>query len=271
MNRFPHLLPRVLASALVLAAGAGVSATAFAQDDATVVQQATMPKSRLVERYADLAGSTDAASRLVNQLRTGGDFTVTETVTTTVTNADGTTSTQTSTVDRTVPNAAGPMGWGEVNITLSLAQALVDGGKFAELQSALSGTAATTTNPDGTTTTATSGGVLAMRADGMGWGAIAKKLGFNLGTLMSASNRNATATAAAKAGKGTTTASAKTTTDHGKPAVTGKALASTKTDRVAAVTPPSRPEKVERPVRPEQVERPTRPERPTKPERGGRG
>ena len=269
MNRItPRILPRALAAALVVALGAGVTATAFAQDDTTIVEQSTVPKSRLVDRYADLAGSTDAASKLIGQLRTGGDFTVTETVTTTTTNADGTTTTSTSTVDRTVPNAAGPMGWGEVNITLSLAQALVDSGKYADLQSALSGTATTVTNADGTTSTTTSGGVLAMRADGMGWGAIAKELGFNLGTLMSASNRNATAaTASSKAAK----SGAASATSHGKPEKTGRDLASTKTDRVAAVERPSRPEKAERPSRPEKIERPTRPERPSKPERGGRG
>jgi hypothetical protein len=270
MNRMPRVLPRALAVAMIVALGAGTVLTAVAQDDTTIVEQSTVPKSRLVDRYADLAGSADAASKLIGQLRTGGDFTVTETVTTTTTNADGTTTTQTSTVDRTVPNAAGPMGWGEVNITLSLAQALVDSGKYADLQSALSGTATTVTNADGTTTTTTSGGVLAMRADGMGWGAIAKKLGFNLGTLMGASNRNATAgaTSKGKAAKGGDTASA---SSHGKPDKTGKALASTKTDRVATVEHPSHPEKVERVSRPEKVERPTRPERPSKPERGGRG
>jgi hypothetical protein len=273
MNRTPRILPRALAAALVVALGAGATATAFAQDDTTIVEQSTVPKSRLVDRYADLAGSTDAASKLVTQLRTGGDFTVTETVTTTTTNADGTTTTQTSTVDRTVPNAAGPMGWGEVNITLSLAQALVDSGKYADLQSALSGTATTVTNADGTTTTTTSGGVLAMRADGMGWGAIAKELGFNLGTLMSASkNRNAAATtASAKASKASKAGETVAPTSHGKPEKTGKAIASTKTDRVATVEHPSRPEKVERPSRPEKIERPSRPERPSKPERGGRG
>jgi hypothetical protein len=268
----PRIRPRALAAALVVALGAGATATAFAQDDTTIVEQSTMPKSRLVDRYADLAGSTDAASKLISQLRSGGDFTVTETVTTTTTNADGTTSTQTSTVDRTVPNGAGPMGRGEVNITLSLAQALVDSGKYADLQSALSGTTTTTSNADGTTSTTTSGGVLAMRADGMGWGRIAKQLGFNLGTLMSASNRNAAAATGSSKSEATTSATASTNAKvHGKPDTTGKALASTKTDRVATAQRPTRPEKVDRVSRPEKPALPTRPERPSKPDRGGRG
>lgn len=260
-------MPRVLAAALSLALASVAAAPALAQDsgttDGAIVQQSTVPKDRLVNRYATLAGSSDAASSLIDGLRSGGDFTVTENVTTTVKNADGTTTTKTETVQRTVTNPAGPMGWGEVNITLSLAQALVDAGKYADLQSALSGTATTVTNADGTTTTTTSGGVLAMRASGMGWGAIAKQLGFNIGTLMSASNRSLQAASATS--KHTTGA-----TTHGKPAMTGKALAATKTDRVA-VEHPSRPDKIERPSRPDKVERPVRPERPAKPERGGRG
>ena len=262
--------PRALPLALALALGAA-SLPALAQDstgDTTIVQQSTVPKARLVERYATLAGSTSAASTLIERLRTGGDFTVVEQVTTETTNPDGTVTRTTTNVERTVENPNGPMGWGEVNITLSLAQALVDAGKYADLQSALSGTTTTVTNPDGTTTQTTTGGVLAMRADGMGWGAIAKELGFNLGTLMSASNRNAKATASTSA-KSTQAASADKA--KGKPATTGKALASTRTDRVASTDRPTRPEKAERPVKPDKVERPTRPERPSKPERGGRG
>lgn len=240
MTTSMKLLPLALAAALfamtpVLAQDAG--------DDA-IVAEASVPKAKLVDRYTELAGSPEAAEDLVSDLRSGGDFVVTEQVTTTVTNPDGTTTTTTSTVERTIVNPNGPMGWGEVNITLSLAQALVDAGTAPDLQSALTGVTTTTTNPDGTTTTTTSGGVLAMRADGMGWGAIAKEMGFKLGSLISAGNRNEAA-AAAKAER-----------------ATGKAERATgKPERVA---------KVERPERPAKVDRPERPERPAKPERGGR-
>ena len=236
------LLPAALSVALF------ASLPAFATNsagDAAVVAEATVPAARLADRYADLAGSEQAATNLVSDLRTGGDFTVTEEVTTTTTNPDGTTTTTTSTVDKTIVNPNGPMGYGEINITLAMAQALVDSGAYPDLQSALTGTTTTVTNADGTTTTTTTGGVLAMRADGMGWGQIARKLGFNLGELVSASNRNGKATDAhAHAAKPTAHAT-------GKP------------DRVSKVERPAKPDRVERPQKPE------RPERPQKPEHGG--
>jgi hypothetical protein len=235
------LLPAALYVALFAAT------PVFAQDaggDADVIAQATVPANRLAERYADLAGSPEAAADLIGDLRSGDDFTVTETVTTTTTNPDGSTNTSTSTVDRVIVNPNGPMGYGEINITLSMAQALVDAGSYADLQSALTGTTTTVTNPDGTTTTSTSGGVLALRADGMGWGQIAKQLGFKLGDLVSASN------------------------GHDKSQVAAAHADKPHADKRDAK--PERVAKVERPQRPERIERPEKPERPQKPERGGR-
>ena len=246
MKTSMKLLPLALAAALF------TISPVLAQDvgDDVIVEQASVPKAKLVERYTALAGSTDAAEDLVSDLRSGGDFTVSETVTTTTTNPDGTTTTTTAVVDRTVVNPNGKMGWGEVNISLSLAQALLDSGNAATLQSALTGVTTTTTNPDGTTTTTTTGGVLAMRADGMGWGAISKELGFKLGSLISAGNRKA---------------------DAASPRATNAERASAKADRATAK--PERVAKVDRPARPdrpERMSRPERPERPQKPERGGR-
>jgi len=244
---------------LSLALGAALLATvpAFAQDagdDTILIAEASVPQDRLVARYSELAGSDAAATALVNDLRTGGEFSVTTDVTTTVTNPDGTTTTTTAPVTTAIANPNGAMGWGEVNITLSLAQALLDSGAATDLQSALTGTSTTVTNPDGTTTTTTAGGVLAMRADGLGWGAIAKELGFNLGTLISAGNRNAKATDAATA-----------KADRAAKAKVEKAVRTTgKPDRVTKIERPSRPDALDRPAKPE------RPERPAKPERGGR-
>jgi hypothetical protein len=241
--------PKHLLLSATLAAALFATVPAFAADsgsDAAVVAEATVPAARLADRYAELAGSEQAATDLVSELRTGGDFTVTQDVTTTTTNPDGTTTTTTSTVDTTIANPNGPMGYGEINITLAMAQALVDSGASPDLQSALTGTTTTVTNADGTTTTTTSGGVLAMRADGMGWGQIAKKLGFNLGELVSASNRNAKAADA-----------------HAGHAAKPAAHATGKPDRVSKVERPAKPDRVERPQKPD------RPERPQKPEHGG--
>ena len=250
--------PRYLLLSAALSAALIAGAPAFAQDtgnDDAVVAEAAVPADRLADRYADLAGSPEAAADLVSELRTGDDFSVTETVTTPVLDANGdpvldangNPQTTTSTVESTIANPNGPMGYGEVNITLSMAQALLDSGAYPDLQSALTGTETTVTNADGTTTTTSSGGVLAMRADGMGWGQIAKELGFNLGTLVSASNSNG------KSQAGT--------------------IRTAKIDKVEKAAKADRPEhvaKVDRPARPERIERPERPQRPDKPERGGR-
>ncbi|MFC7302394.1 hypothetical protein [Cognatiluteimonas weifangensis] len=249
--------PRYLLLSAALSAALCAVAPAFAQDtggddtvvDDTVVAEASVPAERLAERYAELAGSPEAAADLIDQLRSGGDFTVTDTVTTPVLDANGdpvldangNPQTTTTTVERSIVNPNGPLGYGEVNITLSLAQALLESGAYPDLQSALTGTEATVTNPDGTTSTTSSGGVLAMRADGMGWGQIARELGFNLGALVSAGNSNGKAQAAK--------------VDRG--------------ERVARADKPERAAKPERPARPERAERPERPQRPDKPERGG--
>lgn len=244
----PLLLSAALSAALLTTLP--VLARTATTADATAIADATVPKAQLVQRYAELAGSTAAASTLISSLRSGGDFTVDQQVTTTTTNPDGTTTTSTSTVQQTVVNPAGPMGWGEVNITLALAQALVDAGTAPDLQSALTGVTTTVTNPDGTTTTSTSGGVLALRASGMGWGQIAKQSGFKLGTLISASHTDKATHASAHVAK----------SDHSAGSKPDRAV---KPEHVAKVERPTRPDRVERPQKPE------RPEMPQKPEHGG--
>ena len=250
-----NLKPRTFILASAIAAALFTMAPGFAQEadpDAPIIAEATVPKARLVDRYTELAGSPEASADLVGDLRTGGDFVVIEQVTTTTTNPDGTTTTVTAPVERTIANPNGAMGWGEVNITLSLAQAMIDSGAAPDLQSALTGM--TVTNADGTVTTTP--GVLQLRADGAGWGNIAKQLGFKLGALVSASNRGDKAVAATgRADK------AKVERTQDKPA---------KPERVAEVERPDKPEKVDRPQRPERPERPQKPERPDKPERVGR-
>jgi len=270
-----------------LAAALFAATPAFAQDvppDTTTTEtDASVPKDRLVGDYADtlFAGDEIAAGEAVTALRTGGDFTVTTTVTqqaknpdgTLATNPDGTPKMETVTVETAIANENGPMGWGEVDHSLGLAQALVDTGKAGTFDEALLGTATTTTvtNPDGTTTTTTTyeGGILEMRAGGMGWGQIAKELGFkSLGEIKSGRYADAdaeagttTSVASDKSAKGKDTA--KTARDsHGKSAE-HKPDHAAKADRVTG-----KPDKVERIAKVERPAKIDRPERPSKPERG---
>jgi hypothetical protein len=275
-----------------LAAALFAATPAFAEDvppDTVVENDAGVPKDRLVDEYADplFAGDEVAAGDAITALRTGGDFTVTTTTTRQVLNPDGTPATnpdgtpvmETVTVETLVPNANGPMGWGEVDHSLGIAQALVDNGQVGSFEEALLGAATftTVTNPDGTTTTTATygGGLLQMRADGMGWGQIAKELGFkSLGEIKSGrafadADGEATAVAAGdRAAKGKAERTARDSqgksAEH-KPDRVAKADRTTgKPERVERIAKVDRPERVDRPVRPE------RPERPGKPERVGR-
>jgi hypothetical protein len=269
-----------------LAAALFAATPAFAQDTPpdTTETDASVPRDRLVDEYSAslFAGDDVAAGDAITALRTGGDFTVTTTTTqqaknpdgTLATNPDGTPKMETVTVETSIANANGPMGWGEVDHSLGLAQALVDTGQAGTFDEALLGTATTTTvtNADGTTTTTTtySGGILQMRADGMGWGQIAKELGFkSLGEIKSGryadadSEEEATATVVAdKSAKGKDTAKAA----HDKTASENRGKsAEHKPDRVAKVDRVTgKPERIER------VAKVDRPERPSKPERIGR-
>lgn len=108
-------------------------------------------EGQLIERYAGLAGSEANARILVTGLRDGEDFKI------------GSTSFDPPT---------GKMGYGNVNIALSLAEkSLPENPSPAQLKAALIGTSA---KP----------GILAQRADGQGWGQIAQSMGFKLGEVM---------------------------------------------------------------------------------------
>lgn len=108
-------------------------------------------ESQLTEKYASLAGSEANAKTLVTGLRDGTDFKI------------GSTSFDPPT---------GKMGYGNVNIALSLAQeSLPENPSPEQLKAALIGTSA---KP----------GILAQRADGQGWGQIAQSMGIKLGEVM---------------------------------------------------------------------------------------
>jgi hypothetical protein len=136
--------------------------------------------TRLSTEFSLLAGSDANAQALVNGLRDGSAITLTTTVPGT-NGAPATTTTTTFTPD------TGKMGYGNVKIALSLAEAsLAKAGitdpTAAELEAALNGGKLVMT--DGSTVDLK--GVLAARASGEGWGQIAKDMGFKLGDVMRA-------------------------------------------------------------------------------------
>jgi len=147
-------------------------------------------ESQLSEKYTTLAGSEANVKVLITGLRDGTDFRI------------GSTSFDPPT---------GKMGYGNVNIALALAQkSLPENPSPEQLQAALIGTSA---KP----------GILALRADGQGWGQIAQSMGFKLGEVMRSPKAS---------------------------------------ERVAArpekLEKPMRPERPERPSKPERPERPGR-------------
>jgi hypothetical protein len=110
------------------------------------------PADRLVDAYRDLAGSEANAKALVTGLREKSDIVLSPTV--------------------IIEPPTGPMGFGNIDIALSLTQASLNEQGIAkptpeQLQASLLD-------------------VLDMRAGGMGWGEIAHALGFRLGELMRA-------------------------------------------------------------------------------------
>jgi hypothetical protein len=139
---------------------------------------------KIAANFNSLAGSEKNSLALVNALRNGTNATLT--YTTPPAKPGGTPTTTTATFDP----PTGKMGWGNVKISLALAQdslarAGITNPTAEQLQAALNGGSVTVKNPDGTTTTTKLSGVLQMRADGMGWGEIAKAGGTKVGPVVS--------------------------------------------------------------------------------------
>ena len=151
-------------------------------------------ESQLVERYTALAGSKQNATSLVNGLRDGKEVKLTR-----------------GTATETFTPPTGKMGYGNVDNALALAAASLEKKGI--------------TRPTPAQLEASVLDVLKMRADGKGWGQIAKAQGVKLGDVKRAE----------------------------------KAQGAGKPERVAKVDRPNKPEKPERPQRPEKPQRPERP------------
>ena len=144
----------------------------------TTAAGATRAENRIATEFSVFAGSQDNASSLVTGLRQGGEVTLV-TPTSSGQAATGTTF--------SVPTR--PMGYGNVRISLALAQEQLNRAGITQptadqLRAALVG--GTVTSGSGPTATTTElQGVLQMRAQGMGWGQIANAMGTKLGHVMS--------------------------------------------------------------------------------------
>jgi hypothetical protein len=184
---------------------------------------------RLVDKFTRFAGSKTNAESLVNGLRNDQEVKLTST----------------SQGSATFTPKTDKMGFGNVNIALTLAKAtLAEQGITRptpqQIEAALNG--GTVTNRAGKEVKLT--GILTQRASGMGWGKIARANGFKLGELMR--HRHDFKHAEFKHHH-----------HHHRPEFHHARL-----DRH------DRPHRLERVERPEKVERAERPERP---ERGRRG
>lgn len=193
----------------------------------------TLVATKIASNFTTLAGSQENALALTNALRNGTDVTLT----TVVPPPEGSTEPPTTTTTTFTP-PTGKMGWGNVKHSLALAQdALARAGvtepTAEQLQTALMGGDIVVTNADGTTTTTTLRGILTMRAEGMGWGNIAKAGGTKLGPVTSkvkmgnggapttATGEPATASLGAKSKGITTAAGSPAAQGHGKVKASG--------------------------------------------------
>ncbi len=213
--------------------------------------------ARVSASFEALAGSEDNAVNLVEGLRAGSEITLT-------TEIDG------QAVQRTFQPVTGGQGYGEVLISLSLAErelakAGITDPTPAQIEAALNGGVIAVGTGE-TAQTLELAGVLNLRAEGLGWGQIARELDLNLGEVVSGIRRDPRAVERLSqrpefAGKSNLPA---------RPVRVERAQRVERVERVALMERPGRPmllERLERPVRVERVERPVRPERPERPGR----
>lgn len=171
--------------ALALASG-GVEGQVTKLDVTAANRGQGLVATKIASSFTTLAGSKDNSLALVNALRTGS--TVELATTTTTPGTGGAPDTVTTTTTSFDP-PTGRMGWGNVKISLALAQDVLARAGITEptaeqLQVALLGGDLVVVNADGTTTTTALDGILTQRASGMGWGEIAQANGTKVGPVL---------------------------------------------------------------------------------------
>jgi hypothetical protein len=153
------------ATAMYLGSGLVIAAQTTGTTDAGMSTAAGNPEgARLASRYSAFAGSPQNAESLVEGLRTGTPISLSPSPTGPNATAPG----------ASLSPATGKMGYGNINIALALAKTSL----------AKQGI----TNPTPSQLSATLGGLLSQKADGIGWGQIAKGMGVKLGAVVSASH-----------------------------------------------------------------------------------
>ena len=153
--------------------------TAAPSTTTTAIGTSATTESKLSAEFAEFLGGEEQASTVISGLRQGTAFSLDPASETTDTTAS-TGTTTTTTVATTIDPPTGTMGYGNVRITLRLAQAQLNQLGITqptteELSAILLG---------GDINGAQVNGILTLRAEGMGWGQIAKEYGMTVGQLM---------------------------------------------------------------------------------------
>jgi len=212
----------------------GLPMAVLAQEDSPNLDSAQAPENfendavyeSLATDFSDLLG--DDAGALVSALRYG----------------DAISYESDSAELVTLENNVGEMGFGEVSLTLGLADSLLeDGATHQQVADLLA-------NVEGD-------GILDMRADGMGWGQIFAVYGTTVGTVMSRLNANEAA-------------QARLAMAHERPDNAAGGRPETTDQRGARPDRPERAGGSNRRERPERGQRAATPERPQRPELPGR-
>lgn len=155
------------------------SSTGSTTTTTTAIGTSANTEAKLAAEFADFLGGEEQASAVVSGLRQGTAFTL-DTLEPTPVGSTTSSGTTTTTTVAMIDPPTGTMGYGNVRITLRLAEAElarlgITEPTTEELAAVLIG---------GNINGAPVDGILTMRADGMGWGQIAKEYGMTVGQLM---------------------------------------------------------------------------------------
>lgn len=230
----PAVLSGLMAAAVVWADD--LPDTDAAADTEVVEVASSVPSERISGYFSDFLGGDVESQARVDGLRDGSIHYL-EPV---EEGSDATADAEAPETAETEDTGAQGMGYGNVFITLALAEQLA----MASAEEAAEG-------ETGLTADESVNEILRMReAEGMGWGQIAKELGLNLGQVISGIRSNRPDDVAM----------------HKMDKVAGREKAEMmKAERMQARM--ERPERPAKPERPEKPERPAKPERPERPSR----